>query len=94
MSGKASPSLRRKTLYNVERCNLSMTDKNCIREVFERYENRVEVVRCEKCKYYEKLEYPILESKLHGTCTYRPMGYCVTESTDYCSHGIRKEGAE
>ena len=37
MSGKASPSLRRKTLYNVERSNLSTTDKNCIREVFDRY---------------------------------------------------------
>lgn len=35
MSGKCRPSLREKTLYNVDRCNLSQTDKDCIKAVFE-----------------------------------------------------------
>lgn len=35
MSGKARPSLRRKTLENVRFCNLSDTDKKCIYAVFE-----------------------------------------------------------
>jgi hypothetical protein len=38
MAGKARPSLRAKTLYNVERSNLSKTDKECIKAVFERFE--------------------------------------------------------
>ena len=86
MSGKASPSLRRKTLYNVERCNLSMTDKNCIREVFERYENRVEVVRCEQCRHRKNLigdSYRVC--LLHNRKVF---------ADDFCSHGRRKEGAE
>ena len=37
MSGKCRPSLRRKTLENVKRCNLSQTDKDCINAVFERF---------------------------------------------------------
>lgn len=38
MSGKARPSLRSKTLENVRYSNLSNTDKECIYEVFKRYE--------------------------------------------------------
>ena len=37
MPGKARPSLRSKTLTNVEMSNLSTTDKKCIKEIFERY---------------------------------------------------------
>ena len=40
MSGKSRPSLREKTLYNVERCNLSNTDKKCIKKVFETFEKQ------------------------------------------------------
>ncbi len=40
MPGKARPSLIHKTLGNVERCNLSNTDKKCIQEVFARYETQ------------------------------------------------------
>ena len=43
MSGKCRPSLRGKTLHNVMRSALSNTDKECIRAVFERYED---AVRC------------------------------------------------
>lgn len=38
MSGKCRPSLREKTLCNVEQCNLSQTDKDCIKAVFEMFE--------------------------------------------------------
>ena len=41
MSGKARPSLRKKTLENVMRSNLSQTDKDCIATVFKRYETDV-----------------------------------------------------
>lgn len=37
MSGKCRPSLRKKTLANVVCSNLSTTDKECIKAVFERY---------------------------------------------------------
>ena len=35
MSGKCRPSLRPKTLYNVDRSSLSTIDKECIHSVFE-----------------------------------------------------------
>lgn len=35
MSGKCRPSLRPKTLYNVDRSSLSTTDKECVHAVFE-----------------------------------------------------------
>jgi predicted RNA-binding Zn-ribbon protein involved in translation (DUF1610 family) len=40
MPGKCRPSLRGKTLANVMYSNLSQTDKDCIKAVFERYEER------------------------------------------------------
>ena len=42
MSGKARPSLRAKTLLNVDYSNLSMTDKKCIHAVFELAEKKSE----------------------------------------------------
>ena len=42
MPGKARPSLRAKTLYNVERSNLTKTDKECIKAVFTMYEELTE----------------------------------------------------
>jgi DNA-binding XRE family transcriptional regulator len=38
MSGKVRPSARKKTLQNVKLSSLSTTDKNCIEEVFKRYD--------------------------------------------------------
>lgn len=38
MSGKARPSVRKKTLQNVKHSTLSTTDKICIEEVFKRYD--------------------------------------------------------
>ena len=62
MSGKARPSLRRKTLENVRYCNLSETDKQCIYAVFaekdvahgqwgqpNRLKDGVGLWRCDQC---------------------------------------------
>lgn len=40
MSGKCRPCLRIKTLCNVWFSSLSQTDKNCITEVFDRFEEQ------------------------------------------------------
>ena len=40
MSGKIRPSLRNKTLENVKYCNLSNTDKDCIKAVFEKLDEQ------------------------------------------------------
>ena len=37
MSGKFRPSLRAKVLENLKSCNLSHTDKDCIKVAFERF---------------------------------------------------------
>lgn len=43
MTGKCRPSLRKKTLRNVMLSNLSVTDKECISAIFERYEAKEEL---------------------------------------------------
>ena len=49
MSGKIRPSLREKTLKNVAWCNLSQTDKNCIKQVFDKFEEQqAEIERLQK----------------------------------------------
>ena len=48
MSGKARPSLRKKALDDVKHSNMSKAVKECIAEVFERYEmleNEMQFVR-------------------------------------------------
>lgn len=82
MPGKCRPSLRKKTLDNVMCSNLSQTDKDCIKAVFERY---VEVVRCEKCKQWSR-NIGIADS---------PNGHCFchdieTNGYDFCSYGERR----
>ena len=43
MSGKSRPSLRRKTLFNVEHySNLCKTDIDCIKDVFAKYDKMTE----------------------------------------------------
>ena len=81
MSGKARPSLRAKTIENVKRCNLSQTDKDCIIEIFKRYEMKVDIVLCKECTEWDKNE---------CECSH---WYGFREN-DYCSYGVRKDGAE
>ncbi len=88
MSGKARPSLMRKTLGNVMLSDLSVTDKECVATVFKRYNERVEVVRCKKCKHfcpYEGEEHKGDCAELVG------LESCVYEE-DFCSYGERKDG--
>ena len=89
MPGKTRPSLRKKVLANVSRSNLSITDKKCIGEIFEKLlqmeqdENVVKVVRCKDCKWWSKHE-----DSLQGLCALSknsPTGYW------YCANGERKE---
>ena len=66
MPGKTRASLRAKMLFNVERSNLSNADKECIRNVLNRFENMVEVVHgewiegktLEKCSICGKKGFP------------------------------------
>lgn len=93
MSGKARPSLRKKTLENVRFCNLSQTDKECIFEVFRRYEEMPELVRCKDCKY----AYINAFSAQSGVvvCKFWSNSYktelLATQQDDYCSYGERKD---
>lgn len=48
MAGKTRPSLRRKVLYNVEHSNLNATDKECIKAVFEKFDDA-------KCRAWLKI---------------------------------------
>lgn len=86
MSGKARPSLRRKTLENVRFSNLSETDKQCIYAVFAEKDK----VRCKDCRHnvanqtrdpHDVTEYTDI------VCTYFMTDGLGAE--DYCSHGER-----
>ena len=90
MSGKCRPSLRPKTLENVGRSNLSTTDKECIRAVFERFENSARVVRCKDCKFW------CIQDGNNPNWSY----FCSVDkmwcmparkADDFCSYGERKE---
>jgi hypothetical protein len=91
MSGKARPSLRAKTLENVKRCNLSQTDKDCIIEIFKRYETKVDIVLCKDC-----IHKVVTEDGEYNpddiVCDYHMSdGFC---ENDFCSYGKRKEDEE
>ena len=82
MPGKCRPSLREKTLANVMRSNLSETDKQCIKSVFERF---VDVVRCKECEYYTyKNGCPLRESG--SFCD----GEMLPHANDFCAYGVRR----
>lgn len=51
MAGKARPSLRKKTLENVMLSNLSVTDKECIKAVFDEVDG---IVRCRECEHLDR----------------------------------------
>jgi hypothetical protein len=93
MAGKARPSLRAKTLYNVEHSNLSKTDKVCIKTVFERY---VEVVRCSECKYRASDECPLYSEEDiwwdgDGYMERDTIIHDNTTDNGFCDSGKRKE---
>ena len=60
MAGKCRPSLLPKTLENVMRSNLSKTDKECIKAVFDKHRpngrwvtDENGVTYCEKCRHID-----------------------------------------
>lgn len=76
MSGKCRASLRAKTLENVKRSLLSQADKNCIAEVFERYEKSLDLINRKNAEI-ERL-------KSHsGKCIY----LSDDETTEFCVEG-------
>lgn len=91
MSGKARPSLRTKTLLNVDYSNLSTTDKKCIHEVFERYETKVDVVLCKDCIHWGGVTFGNICRRWSAPLA--GMKNC-TQPDDFCSCGERKDGAE
>lgn len=86
MAGKTRPSLRAKTLQNVDHSNLSLTDKECIHQVF---------------KAFEELNTADVQGVKHGEwiiakeCkTPLSHGYIRTEKTyicPFCTHHFRKK---
>ena len=94
MAGKTRPSLRAKTLQNVDHSNLSLTDKECIHQVFKAFEELnnadvVEVVRCEKCEYLEHTSNHIPYCKRMDEYSDGDILYEVCYD-DFCSYGKRK----
>lgn len=81
MSGKCRPSLRKKTLENVKRSKLSKTDKDCIAEVFARYERivekppQIELFSLEKSEFIED-DYPC--NNCDQTCDHWDARFCCT----------------
>lgn len=89
MPGKCRPSLRAKTLDNVMRSNLSTTDKECIKAVFDLNDvlqrREVEpVVRCKDCVHWTKAK---VNSKGFLIC---PASGLAIMATDFCSKGERR----
>ena len=84
MSRRIRPSARRKTLGNVKYSNLSETDKKCIEEVFEKFNERVAVVKCKDCEY-------LMFSDCNGECSRGYMG--IVSPDDFCSRAVKKDGA-
>ena len=79
MAGKTRPALRQKTLENVMESNLSVTDKGCIKAVFEKMDS---IVNCKDCNMF----YPESSTMLQH-CTLSGVRVC---DNDYCSYGERR----
>lgn len=83
MSGKARPSLRRKTLENVRFSNLSETDKQCIYAVFAEKDK----VRCKDCRFMKLL------GPGYRYCLVW-LGVNSLGDDGYCNYGERKDNAK
>lgn len=85
MPGKARPSLRAKTLLNVDRSNLSITDKKCIHHVFEEFE---EVKHGRWIAQYNGSLKPIYRCSV---CNERLIGYSDPNKVLYCHCGAKMD---
>ena len=89
MAGKTRPSLRAKTLQNVATSNLSITDKECIYQVFKRFEELtkadfVEVVRRKDCKHWRTEHGGFCEAS-------NALSEVNNANNDFCSYGERED---
>lgn len=96
MAGKTRPSLLKKTLKNVETSDLSNTDKECIKNVFEAFSK---VVRCKDCKHRETDACPMYHEEYidwddDGYWETDLIIHDATKDNSFCSHGERNDGAK
>lgn len=92
MPGKCRPSLRAKTLDNVMRSNLSTTDKECIKGVFERCE--AEPLRHGRWVEWWPAKHMILTGEeMLFRCSECDAKYADVEGMRYCSYcGAKMDG--
>lgn len=73
MTGECRPSLRKKTLRNVMLSNLSVTDKECISAIFERYEAKEEL----RGRWMDNEDY------MFCSCCGMQWNYCDNDTQDF-----------
>ena len=84
MSGKCRPSLRKKALYVVKQSDFSKAVKECISEVFARYESMIEKSKKTEANAIEKSmteegfedDYPC--NHCEQTCDHWDAAFCCT----------------
>lgn len=87
MSRRIRPSARKKTLGNVLRSDLSETDKQCIQEVFKKFDERSVGVRCVNCEKWDKsIRFFNSCACSHWSVSKDVLRY--TGPDDYCSNGV------
>lgn len=84
MPGKTRPSLLDKVLHNLQRSNLSETDKECIRDVFKEYVKYVKIHSFIENKIYDGVDYKTTASATEA----------YMKALDKLYIGVEKGGAE
>lgn len=79
MPGNVRKSLRDKTLHNVFVSNLSETDKDCIVDVFIRYERMLDHEKHGRWKINAGSLFPVHQCSECGSCV-------MTGTTNYCPY--------
>ena len=79
MPGKVRKCLRDKTLHNVMKSELSETDKNCIADVFVRFEHMLDSEKHGRWKLVNRELFPVHQCPFCGYGT-MPM------NLNYCPH--------
>ena len=87
MAGKCRPSLREKTLEIVRHSNLSQTNKDCIAEVFKRYEEAQAAIEGLE-KEYDRL----FKEKLQQQAEIERLKKLLDDNCDRCIERERAKG--
>ena len=77
--------------------DLSVTDKECVKAVFERFEGMVKVVRCRECKQRETSDCPMYREEYSewDDDGYTEVDLIVTDLTEdegFCHCGAKMDG--